>query len=78
MDAYATLDEKNKKAAALYKRRQKLQKLLSDENVVYQAELQNLSVGNYSRLHEMQEKYVLCNVDQSFTRRFTTLQFLNC
>ena len=57
MDAYATLEEKNKKAAMLHKRRQKLQKLLSDENTVYQAELRNLSVGNYSRLHEMQEKY---------------------
>ena len=56
MDAYATLEEKNKKAAGLQKRRQKLQKLLSDENTVYQAELRNLSVANYSRLKDMQER----------------------
>lgn len=56
MEAYATVDEKSKKAAALHKRRQKLQNLLTKENSEYEAELKNLSLGNYSRLQEMQEK----------------------
>ncbi|CAK8692167.1 unnamed protein product [Clavelina lepadiformis] len=56
MDAYATLEEKNRKATALHKRRMKLQKLLCEENLRYEAELQRLSAGNYSRLQEMQER----------------------
>ena len=56
MDAYSTLNQKNKKRADLCKRRERLSKMLSEENIVYEAELQNLSVGNYTRLKEMKER----------------------
>ena len=59
MNAYATLDEKNKKVAALHKRRQKLQNMLMKENSEYEAELKKLSLNNYSRLQELQDRYTV-------------------
>nr|CAB3266871.1 trichoplein keratin filament-binding protein-like [Phallusia mammillata] len=56
MDAYASRDEKAKKAASLHRRREKLQKLLQDEADVFEAELRKLSLGNYSRIKEMKQK----------------------
>jgi len=56
MDAYASLEEKNRKAAALHERRKKLQKMLQQERDLLEAELKRLSIENHSRLKEMKER----------------------
>uniref|UniRef100_H2YXB5 Trichoplein keratin filament-binding protein n=1 Tax=Ciona savignyi TaxID=51511 RepID=H2YXB5_CIOSA len=56
METYSSLDERNRKLAALHRRREKLRELLQKERNAQEAELRGLSVGNYSRLQDMQER----------------------
>lgn len=56
MDAWKRHTEKDLKVMQLQRRRSQLQRLLSKETAMYEAELKGLSKTNYDRLDEMRDK----------------------